>query len=335
MKTISIIAPNIKEGGGKGLLLYLLNHLDENYPNVFVRVYVDKSFKVINTNNREVITLSSWLKIILLFLKKCNNVIYFGNIPPMRKTSNSLLYFHSMYLLAEIKKLTSNMTLKRLFILKILLQQFYIKHNISNVVLVASQTKSVTKILKNRYNYYSVKELPFYKPLIIESGVTKEYDFCYISNVYPHKNHTKLLDALEILSNENISLSIVLTIDKKNVDILKRIEKINSKGFVSLYNIGHVNMDVVIKTYAKSKCLVYPSIIESFGLPLIEAVEAGIDVIASDLPYVFEVIKPSLTFDPNNPKDIAQKMNMYLNHETPRSIKIVENKISELIEILL
>ena len=78
---ISIIAPNIKSGGGKELLEYLIEHIEENYLELKVILYLDSSLGHIHaTNNREVILLSSSIEKIKLFYKRIDNGIYFGNL---------------------------------------------------------------------------------------------------------------------------------------------------------------------------------------------------------------------------------------------------------------
>jgi glycosyltransferase involved in cell wall biosynthesis len=72
---------------------------------------------------------------------------------------------------------------------------------------------------------------------------------------------------------------------------------------------------------------------ESFGLPLIEAAAAGCKIISSDLPYVFEVVKPSLVFDPNDISSIFKVLNRSTSlDELSPSILKVENKIDLLFD---
>ena len=123
---INIIAPNIKNGGGKELLEYLLIHLEEVYKNIDVVVYIDPSLSNIKpTNNRVVVKLSSTIDKVKLFCKKIDNGIYFGNLPPLVKSFNSIVYFHNPYLIMDIKSLYSQSIY---FFLKYGLQQIYINY---------------------------------------------------------------------------------------------------------------------------------------------------------------------------------------------------------------
>lgn len=332
---ISIIAPNIKNGGGKELLEYFIEHIEENYLELKVVLYLDSSLcHIHSTSNREVILLSSSIEKIKLFSKRIDNSIYFGNLPPLRKSNNSIVYIHNLYLLMSLIELKKS-SFK--FFVKYFLQQQYIKYFINNITTVACQNEDVQKIIITKYNFKNVQLLPFFrlceKKLNIEH--TKKYDFCYVSLAHPHKNHIRLLKSLEILSNKNISLTVALTVEDGHPNIIEMIDKINSKKVVKIENLGLLSKNNVCKLYAQSKCLVFPSTQETFGLALIEAVEMKLDIIASDLEYVYKAVKPSLVFNPVDANDIADKLITYVKGESKSSEALISNKIDDLINIII
>ena len=59
--------------------------------------------------------------------------------------------------------------------------------------------------------------------------------------------------------------------------------------------------------------LIYPSKIESFGLPLIEADAMNLPIIAAELDYVRDICSPTQTFDPNSSISIARAIMRFLN----------------------
>ena len=75
---------------------------------------------------------------------------------------------------------------------------------------------------------------------------------------------------------------------------------------------------------------------ESLGLGLVEAQKLGCKIIASDLPYVKEVVKPSISFDPNNLIDIKEKVKYAIakSEQIPNSELVLENRLSELIAFI-
>lgn len=54
--------------------------------------------------------------------------------------------------------------------------------------------------------------------------------------------------------------------------------------------VGKLTYSAVVSMYQQCDLLVYPSFIETFGLPLLEAAMAGMPIIAADLPYAHEVL---------------------------------------------
>jgi glycosyltransferase involved in cell wall biosynthesis len=57
---------------------------------------------------------------------------------------------------------------------------------------------------------------------------------------------------------------------------------------------------------AQAKALIFPSLFESFGLPLLEAAKAGLPILASERDYVRDVVKPVASFDPESALSIAR-----------------------------
>jgi glycosyltransferase involved in cell wall biosynthesis len=75
---------------------------------------------------------------------------------------------------------------------------------------------------------------------------------------------------------------------------------------------------------------------ESFGLPLIEAAESGMKILASDLPFVYDVVKPSLTFNEQDPAAIAAAVLKALDTpDLPMPSVVTTNQIKELIALLI
>ena len=139
---INIIAPNIKEGGGLELLEYLLSHLEQEYKNVDVLVYIDSSIKnITQTENRTVVSVSGTVKKIILFSKKIDNAIYFGNLPPLVRSLNSVVYCQNSFLIVDFMSLFQQ-SIFSLF--RYGLQQVYVKYFIKNVDSVVPKTETWT-----------------------------------------------------------------------------------------------------------------------------------------------------------------------------------------------
>ena len=58
---------------------------------------------------------------------------------------------------------------------------------------------------------------------------------------------------------------------------------------------------------------------ESYGLPLVEASQYGIPIIASELDYVRDVVDPIESFDPNSAKSISRSVIRFLKMEEKKT----------------
>ena len=68
--------------------------------------------------------------------------------------------------------------------------------------------------------------------------------------------------------------------------------------------------------YRRVDALIYPSFAESLGLPLIEARQARLPILASELDYVRDVIDPEESFDPMSSVSIARAVKRFMLKDT-------------------
>ena len=74
---------------------------------------------------------------------------------------------------------------------------------------------------------------------------------------------------------------------------------------LNIINIGIIAHDKIKFLFNHAGALIYPSITESFALPLIEARQANLAILASELNYVRDVIDPEQSFDPYSSGNIT------------------------------
>jgi glycosyltransferase involved in cell wall biosynthesis len=129
----------------------------------------------------------------------------------------------------------------------------------------------------------------------------------YPANFWKHKNHDRLLQALCILRDQkNLTVNTIFTgYEQPNGYPLK--EKIAEYGLGSQAEIvGYLSLEQIIYIYQHARMLVYPSLFEGFGIPLVEAMGVGCPIAASNSTSVPEVTgDAAVLFDPNSPQSIA------------------------------
>lgn len=138
--------------------------------------------------------------------------------------------------------------------------------------------------------------------------------FLYVGNAYPHKNVEVLLEAF-LKFSQGLALQnparkarpyeIRLVLVGKEDYFYRRLPRSDSIIF-----FGAASETQLANLYQHAKALVFPSLMEGFGLPTVEAQSFGCPVICSDIPIFHEILGDYATyFNPNDPEDLAEKLN--------------------------
>ncbi len=134
--------------------------------------------------------------------------------------------------------------------------------------------------------------------------------YLIVSTIEPRKNHLYLLEVFEKLwaKGIDINLCIVGRIGWKVEEIMN---KINTSKYLNkkLFHYSNLNDDELLYCYENSKMLLFPSIVEGFGLPIVESLTNKLPVLASDTPIHREVGQEIVGyFDLNNSDDLVNKL---------------------------
>lgn len=145
----------------------------------------------------------------------------------------------------------------------------------------------------------------------------------YVGQFRKHKNIDCLLEAYKILKKE-IPCQLVL-VGKVPEDYQKMID--NDPDLRDTKRPGFVADVELAAYYKRADVFVFPSLYEGFGLPGLEAMAAGLPVVASkksSLPEIYQ--DGALYFDPLNPEEIADKIKIVLENDNLRRQLIQKGK---------
>lgn len=134
-------------------------------------------------------------------------------------------------------------------------------------------------------------------------NLTSPY-FIYAGNAYPHKNLKRVVEAIVLLNKEVDEKAIFVMTSARNVftEKLKEvIKKAKAEKYVKL--LGFVPDHDLGTLFKHSTAFIFPSLSEGFGLPGMEAIQAGTLVLASDISVFKEVYKDSVSYF--NPLDFS------------------------------
>lgn len=246
-------------------------------------------------------------------MKRFKSVLCFANVPPPLKIkSKTFIYFHNEILLDS-----KNLGLSVMKQLTFRLKWIYIKSRNSSYTWLV-QTQHIKELLNKKLN--NTENNVIMSPIFEEEKLTvtkkKPSTFIYPSSNNPHKNNFRLLNAFIKAAKETPKeIELFLTIEKVKLNVPKNL-KINF--------LGLIDNKKLLFYMKKVEFLIFPSLKESFGLPLIEGIQANCKILCSDLNFAKELINPSYFFNPHNEKSISEAILLALSNKKHQksSIKI-------------
>ncbi|MDP2455205.1 MULTISPECIES: glycosyltransferase [unclassified Kaistella] len=154
-----------------------------------------------------------------------------------------------------------------------------------------------------------------------------------MSNGGTHKNHNNLIDAFCVYYDKKKKGILHITISDEYPELLSIIKNKIDKGY-PIVNHGFIPRNELFEIYNSNHYLIFPSLTESFGLGIVEALENGCKVIGADLPYTHAVCKPSITFDPLDVSDMERAFIESQSEHVKDTEQLVFNRIDDLINLL-
>ena len=317
----------VNMGGGLSLLKYLVETLQEKGVKFRLLVDVRAEGHFSDVEDKLVLSPSESFrrKFYSAFPKDITSVFCFGNVPPPVKLSVPVYtYFHNINMLT----LADCRGWKQL--LKFWLKRSYIKCLRKNTDMWFVQTdNTANELIKNlRVDKTKVELYPFYNIPKIEREECERTDYIFVGDDSGSKGHRELIAAWNILHKRGVDRTLHLTVSPQS-PLYVELAKMSEDG-PSVVNHGFIPQKEVFALYSKCKATVYPSRNESFGLGLIEAMEAGCDVVGSDLPFIHAICEPSEVFNRESPESIADAVVMYESKGVATK-QLVSNMIDQLI----
>lgn len=142
----------------------------------------------------------------------------------------------------------------------------------------------------------------------------EEYHFVYPATPLPYKQHKTIILAVKYLRDNNSGIGerirVHFTVTSQDFPDLYRFVHSNNLENQIIFQ-GKIPHEKLLEMYQSSVGLLFPSTIETLGLPLIEAARFGLPIIASDMDYAKEVLDgyEGVEFIPyNNYTEWAEQM---------------------------
>ena len=152
-----------------------------------------------------------------------------------------------------------------------------------------------------------------------DSGFRHDYDwknrtagrpyFMTLGSIHPRKNLKTVLDAFAVFkkNNQDTRLLVVGRMAWKTSDIRRAYE--NHPNKEQIVFTGYLGDREMFDALQGSRALIYISLFEGFGLPIVEAMSKGVPVITSNRSSMKEIAgNAALLVNPEEPKEVAKAM---------------------------
>lgn len=294
---IAVIDVAAQDGGAATILEYFYSQHKSDMNNTYY--YFLSTYELENTPNIKVLNFPNikdgWHKRILFdifgitaYLKKYDiqKVLSLQNIILPRFFGPQEVYIHNAIPFAEHRFSISES--KYLWIYQNLIGAL-IKRSIHKADHVIVQTEwmkdAVCNTDKNAYSKVDV----LFPELVLPTGYQYEKQrdaiFFYPASGALFKNHKVIIQACEILKKEGIrNYTVVFTLTGKENDEVKRLYNTALREQLNIQWIGKIERKECFDIYQKA-VLLFPSYIETIGLPIYEAISVGSPLILSDCNY--------------------------------------------------
>lgn len=231
-----------------------------------------------------------------------NSIIVLGDLP-LRHQGKQVVFVHRPHLISSVKSGTLIGDLNAWVSRKI----FNINSDFADTIIV--QTKSMRTGLLQTYKNITDKIEIIAQPApewLISDPIRRtkriscdNFDIVNLffpSAEYPHKNHDLLYRYYKEHKNNSALTHITVTLNQP--------DEFNSKFGIKF--VGRLDSVGMRNQYQKTDALLFPSLEESYGLPLVEAICIGLPIICADRPYARALCGDNaIYFDPLSTSSLA------------------------------
>lgn len=180
--------------------------------------------------------------------------------------------------------------------------------------------------------------IPFEKKYVC-SHTHKKGNFLYVGTVEHRKGLIYLIDALGIIHRNHPALEFSLNIVGKVTEktyydkLLMKIDELNLQNFVHFR--GRVSDEDLETYYNEAEIFTFPSLLEGYGIVLVEALNKGLPIIAfnnSAIPYTVKDGINGFLAENKNAESFAEKIMLLTGNDKLRAE--LQEGIQETIESL-
>ena len=152
----------------------------------------------------------------------------------------------------------------------------------------------------------------------------------YPATIIPRKNHIGFLKACSMIKDDLQDFKVVFT-GSGEKEYVEKVRDFAKKENLNVEFAGKVPYEKMLDLHSRASIVALVSFEETFGMAVAEAMATGTSVLVSNIRGLRDTVKhgeTGLKADPNNPKDIAEKLLMLIEDENLRK-RLGENAKKE------
>ena len=181
---------------------------------------------------------------------------------------------------------------------------------------VIAQTRNIEERLQRYYGLENIVTIP--NSVAINShpaGHHRSFDLpdgkklLYLTHYYTHKNLEIFIPLAKKIQEKNLDYKLITTISEEQHPLAKKfLHDVTKYGLQDvIHNIGPVKFEETASLYGQCDALLMPTLLESFGITYIEAMQFKLPILTSDRDFARELCKDSaFYFDPLESADILK-----------------------------
>jgi len=324
-----LYAPNVHTGGGLVLLEGLLRCWGGNAPRV---AWLDRRAQAllpvpagVEVHWVSATVASRWAgeRALQRRARHGDTLLCLNGLPPLLKSAARVVVFQQNRHLLGLTPLSD---FKPRTAVRLGFERAVARHGRRRVDEYIVQTPSMARLVAAWYGGSgprALRVLPFAEdvaagaPPANKAEAETEWDFVYVSDGEAHKNHRRLLEAWRLLAAQGLKPRLALTLSARDGALATEVAAARQREGLEVHDLGPMSRAQVLALYRRSRALIFPSLSESFGLPLVEASQLGLPILAPELDYVRDVCTPAQTFDALSPVSIARAVRRFLGQPEP------------------